>query len=77
MGRRVERGMGSNGGGDFFFQGEDGIRGRLVTGFRRVLFRSGQLHAVDLETGEGIWSQDTHDRYDVRKGFFGDRKSVG
>ncbi len=31
----------------------------------------GQLHAVDLETGEGIWSQDTHARYDVRKGFFG------
>ena len=31
----------------------------------------GQLHAVDLETGEGIWSHDTHDRYGVRKGFFG------
>ena len=31
----------------------------------------GQLHAVDLDTGEMIWSQDTHDRYDVRKGFFG------
>ena len=31
----------------------------------------GQLHAVDLETGEGIWSQDTHARYEVRKGFFG------
>ena len=31
----------------------------------------GQLHAVDLETGERIWSRDTHARYDVRKGFFG------
>ena len=31
----------------------------------------GQLHAVDVETGEGLWSQDTHARYDVRKGFFG------
>ena len=31
----------------------------------------GQLHAVDLETGEGIWRQDTHARYGVRKGFFG------
>ena len=31
----------------------------------------GQLHAVDLETGKGVWSQDTHARYDVRKGFFG------
>ena len=31
----------------------------------------GQLHAVDLETGAGIWSEDTHRRYGVRKGFFG------
>ena len=31
----------------------------------------GQLHAVDLETGEGIWREDTHSRYGVRKGFFG------
>lgn len=31
----------------------------------------GQLHAVDLETGLGIWNHDTHDRYQVRKGFFG------
>ena len=31
----------------------------------------GQLHAVDVETGEGIWSQDTHARYEVPKGFFG------
>ena len=31
----------------------------------------GQLHAVDLETGAGIWREDTHDRYQVAKGFFG------
>ena len=31
----------------------------------------GQLHAVDLETGAAIWSQDTHGRYGVPKGFFG------
>ena len=31
----------------------------------------GQLHAVDLETGAGVWQVDTHDRYGVRKGFFG------
>src|ERR1041384_6731164 len=28
----------------FFFQAEDGIRDKLVTGFRRVLFRSENLH---------------------------------
>ena len=31
----------------------------------------GQLHAVDLETGLGVWNHDTHDLYQVRKGFFG------
>ena len=31
----------------------------------------GALHAVDLETGEGLWSQNTHQQYEVRKGFFG------
>jgi outer membrane protein assembly factor BamB len=31
----------------------------------------GQLHVVDLQTGAGIWSEDTHARYGVRKGFFG------
>ena len=31
----------------------------------------GQLHAVDLTTGAARWSVDTHDRYQVRKGFFG------
>ena len=31
----------------------------------------GQLHAVDLESGEGLWSEDTMKSYRVRKGFFG------
>ena len=31
----------------------------------------GQLHAVDLTTGAERWSVDTHERYQVRKGFFG------
>ncbi len=31
----------------------------------------GQLHAVDLETGERIWSEDTMRRFSVSKGFFG------
>ncbi len=31
----------------------------------------GQLHAVDLETGERIWSEDTMRRFSVPKGFFG------
>ena len=31
----------------------------------------GQLHAVDLETGAGIWNVDTQRRYRVRKGWFG------
>ena len=44
----------------------------VVAGGRVYTFGAqGQLHAVDLETGAGIWRQDTHDRYDVRKGFFG------
>ena len=30
----------------FFFQAEDGIRGHCVTGFRRVLFRSGVMTKV-------------------------------
>ncbi len=31
----------------------------------------GQLHTVELATGAGLWSVDTHARYQVRKGFFG------
>ena len=31
----------------------------------------GQLHAIELETGRRIWSQDTMRRFGVAKGFFG------
>ena len=31
----------------------------------------GQLHAIDLATGKGVWSVDTAQRFHVRKGFFG------
>ncbi len=31
----------------------------------------GRLHALDLETGRVLWSEDTRRRFDVRKGFFG------
>src|SRR5207247_10622494 len=31
----------------------------------------GQLHVVDLATGQRIWSVDTMRRFGVRKGFFG------
>src|SRR6185503_17762449 len=31
----------------------------------------GQLHAVDLATGQRIWNVDTMRRFGVRKGFFG------
>ena len=31
----------------------------------------GQLHAIDLETGTGVWSVDTMQRFSVAKGFFG------
>src|SRR6266849_6854633 len=38
----------------FFFQAEDGIRYPLVTGFRRVLFRSfGSAVPFDLDGGAG------------------------
>lgn len=44
----------------------------VVTGGRVFTFGAqGQLHAVDLETGEGVWSVDTQKRFSVRKGFFG------
>src|SRR3712207_7713342 len=42
----------------FFFQAEDGIRDIGVTGFRRVLFRSGRVLTLQSEgpgmDGEGI-----------------------
>ncbi len=44
----------------------------VVHGGRVYTFGAqGQLHAVDLETGAGVWQVDTHARYGVRKGFFG------
>ena len=43
----------------------------VVDGRVHTFGAQGQLHAVDLDTGEGVWSQDTHARYEVPKGFFG------
>ena len=44
----------------------------VVRGGRVYTFGAqGQLHAVDVETGAGVWQVDTHARYGVRKGFFG------
>ena len=56
---------------DFGF--DEGPRSVPVVADGRVFTfgAQGQLKAVDLETGENIWSQDTHARYGVRKGFFG------
>jgi outer membrane protein assembly factor BamB len=31
----------------------------------------GQLHCVNLADGKRVWSEDTHARFQVRKGFFG------
>lgn len=31
----------------------------------------GQLHALDLMKGTRVWAEDTHKRFQVRKGFFG------
>ncbi len=56
---------------DFGF--DEGPRSVPVVADGRVYVfgAQGQLHAVDLETGEGVWSLDTHERYAVAKGFFG------
>lgn len=44
----------------------------VVHGGRVYTFGAqGQLHAVDFETGAGVWRVDTHADYGVRKGFFG------
>ena len=44
----------------------------VVAGGRVYTFGAqGQLHAVDLETGEGVWSVDTRTRFRFRKAFFG------
>ena len=41
----------------YFFQAEDGIRVLVVTGFRRVLFRS-FIRPIDYECGEKPWEGD-------------------
>lgn len=44
----------------------------VVAGGRVFTFGAqGQLHAVDLETGAGLWSVDAMTRFQVRKAFFG------
>ena len=44
----------------------------VVDGGRVYIFGAqGQLHAVDLETGDGVWSVDTRVRFRFRKAFFG------
>jgi outer membrane protein assembly factor BamB len=56
---------------DFGF--DEGPRAVPVVARNRVYTfgAEGQLHAIDLETGKGIWSVDTAQRFRVRKGFFG------
>ncbi|MXZ70211.1 MAG: PQQ-binding-like beta-propeller repeat protein [Acidobacteria bacterium] len=44
----------------------------VVAGGRVFTFGAqGQLHAIDLETGTGLWSVDAMTRFRVRKAFFG------
>ena len=44
----------------------------VVAGGRVYTFGAqGQLHAVDLDTGAGVWSVDTRARFRFRKAFFG------
>ena len=44
----------------------------VVSGGRVYTFGAqGQLHAVDLDTGAGVWSVDTRQRFRFRKAFFG------
>jgi outer membrane protein assembly factor BamB len=44
----------------------------VVAGTRIYTFGAeGQLHALDVATGQKIWSVDTRARFNVRKGFFG------
>jgi outer membrane protein assembly factor BamB len=42
-----------------------------VAGVVYTFGAEGQLHAIDLSTGKGIWSEDTMQRFGVPKGFFG------
>ncbi len=44
----------------------------VVAGGRVYTFGAqGRLHAVDLDTGAGVWSVDTRERFRFRKAFFG------
>ena len=43
----------------------------IVDGVVYTFGAQGQLHAVRLDTGEGVWSVDTMQRFNVSKGFFG------
>ena len=44
----------------------------VIAGGRVYTFGAqGQLHAIDLETGAGLWSVEAMARFDVRKAFFG------
>ena len=56
---------------DFGF--EEGPRSApVVAGGRVYTFGAqGQLHAVDLDTGMGVWNVDTRERFRFRKAFFG------
>ena len=56
---------------DFGF--EEGPRSApVVAGGRVYTFGAqGQLHAVDLQSGAGVWSVDTRERFRFRKAFFG------
>lgn len=56
---------------DFGF--DEGPRSAPVVADGRVYTfgAQGALHAVDLETGEGVWSVDMRERFQFRKGFFG------
>lgn len=43
----------------------------VVNGIVYTFGAEGQLHAVDVSTGQRIWSEDTMRRFRVKKGFFG------
>jgi outer membrane protein assembly factor BamB len=56
---------------DFGF--DEGPRGTpAIAGDRVYTFGAeGALHCVDLATGKKVWSVETHQKFGVRKGFFG------
>jgi len=56
---------------DFGF--DEGPRGTpTVSGERIFTFGAeGVLHAIDLKSGRALWRVDTHQKFGVRKGFFG------